>query len=126
MKSQGRNILEGTDVVTTLENDSRYYYYALSANNESTQTSAGFYWTNSTGSAFLNEAHRAYIKLGKDTPTTNAKESGFPFEKNDITTMNRSVTSNNSQGICFNVMGQRVNRNAKGIVVTNGKKYINK
>lgn len=126
LKSQGRNILDGTDVETALENDSKYYYYALSINKESNRTSAGFYWMNSTGSAFTNGAHKAYIKLAKNTPTNNAKESGFPFEIDDITAINNPVTNNNSHGISFNIMGQRVNKNAKGIVITNGKKYINK
>ena len=33
---------------------------------------------------------------------------------------------NNADAPAYNIAGQRVNKNAKGIVIINGKKYINK
>jgi len=44
----------------------------------------------------------------------------------DATAINAVETVDAENGVAYNVAGQRVNSNAKGIVIMNGKKYINK
>ena len=57
------NQLLGTDTETLLTADANAYFYALSldSNNEN----VGFYWMNATGEAFINGAHKAYLKVAK-------------------------------------------------------------
>jgi len=64
--------------------------------------------------------YRAYFKL---TTTSGAKahdEEYIPcfVSADEITEFN---TGDNK---CYNIMGQKVNENAKGIIIVNGKKYL--
>lgn len=63
------NDLLGTDVETNLAvadaDADDYYYYGLSLNSSSAVNSVGFYWMNETGAAFVNGAHKAYLRVAK-------------------------------------------------------------
>ena len=61
------NQLLGTDAVTTLSADASAYFYGLSLNSANDTDSVGLYWMNATGEAFINGAHKAYLKVAKSS-----------------------------------------------------------
>lgn len=110
------NVLRGTDhPVKTTSGD---IYYAFTDGDQG----YGFYWMNPTGAAFKNGAHKAYLPyknaagvkgfVGFDTTTSINDEPHFD------TTIDESPI--------YNLSGQRVDKDYKGIVIINGKKYLRK
>lgn len=93
-------------------------FYALSLNAEGEASSVGFYWVEDNGAAFGITAGKAYLALPADAPA-----KFFVF--NEETGIN-NVEANVNDNRMFNLAGQRVNANQKGIVIMNGKKFINK
>lgn len=80
-----KNILEGTDEETEIENDNDYYYYMLSLDAGSSEGSVGFYWGAEGGAAFTNKAHKAYFKLSKtevdDAEESSSSAGAFPMSE---------------------------------------------
>lgn len=110
------NVLRGTDhPVKTTRGD---IYYAFTDGDQG----YGFYWMNPTGAAFKNGAHKAYLPyknaagakgfVGFDTTTSINDEPHFD------TTIDESPI--------YNLSGQRVDKDYKGIIIINGKKYLRK
>ena len=110
------NVLRGTDYpVKTTSGD---IYYAFTDGDQG----YGFYWMNPTGAAFKNGAHKAYLPyknaagvkgfVGFDTTTSINDEPHFD------TTIDESPI--------YNLSGQWVDKDYKGIVIINGKKYLRK
>jgi len=118
------NALRGTDEAEELEADADSYFYGFSYGPTGTEYAGklGFYWRADEGAAFKNGAHKAYLKLAKSQ--TSAK--GFPFE--DLSTAIKSVNANrlSADAPIYNLAGQRVSADTKGILIQNGKKFINK
>lgn len=106
-----------------------FYYYGLSLNAAEETNSIGFYWMNETGAPFNSGAHKAYLCF----PDFNSASGGaggfapsrFLFKQGEATAI-KTVNTTVNRGMMFNLAGQRVNNNAKGIVVVNGKKVLNK
>lgn len=122
-KSDGMNALEGTDVATDIPEDNAYYFYGLSLNASSDPASVGFYWMNATGAAFTNGAHKAYLKLDKNTPAGSQAVNGFPF--NGTTTGIEQIEAGaDAKNAIYDLSGRRVNKAAKGIYILNGKKVL--
>lgn len=133
----GANFLAGTDTEMTTpvpvwaedydyEAD-EFYYYALTLNEANDPESVGFYWMNETGSAFTNKAHKAYLAIPKEMFETNEVKKAFLFNDDAATAIkNVNTSANSAVNATFNLAGQRVNKNAKGIVIINGKKVLKK
>lgn len=123
LKSSGMNDLEGTDVATAITDDVAYYFYGLSLNASSDPASVGFYWMNPTGAAFTNGAHKAYLKLDKNTFVGSQAVNGFPF--NGTTTGIEQIEAGaDAKNAIYDLSGRRVNKAAKGIYILNGKKVL--
>lgn len=121
-KSYGMNELEGTDVETAIPDDDAYFY-GLSLNASHDPASVGFYWMNATGAAFTNGAHKAYLKLAKNTPAGSQAVNGFPF--NGTTTGIEQIEAGaDAKNTIYDLSGRRVNKAAKGIYILNGKKVL--
>lgn len=122
-KDLGENVLEGTDVATDIPEDNDYYFYGLSLNANSDPASVGFYWMNATGAAFTNGAHKAYLKLAKNTSAGSQAVNGFPF--NGTTTGIEQIEAGaDAKNVIYDLSGRRVNKAAKGIYILNGKKVL--
>lgn len=67
-------------------------------------------------------ANKAYLPASK---VAGAKTLKLVVDDNEATGIN-SATTVKATGVAFNLAGQRVAPNAKGIVIVNGKKIINK
>lgn len=129
MADYGMNFLAGTDedALTTNVYGVDCYYYALTLNEENEPESVGFYWMNDTGSAFTNKAHKAYLAIPKEMFDTDDVKKAFRFIDDDATAIkNVNTSADSAVNATFNLAGQRVNKNAKGIVIINGKKVLKK
>ena len=123
LKSAGMNDLEGTDVATDITDDDAYYFYGLSLNASHDPASVGFYWMNPTGAAFTNGAHKAYLKLDKNTFVGSQAVNGFPFN-GSTTGIEQIEAGADAKNAIYDLSGRRVNKAAKGIYILNGKKVL--
>lgn len=114
------NWLKGSDEEATTEGGERYYMLSLDAN--STAGSVGFYWGAPNGRAFTNGAHKAYLCV---KPGVAGAKTCYRFDGQttaiDGTRADKPTTAD---GAVYNLAGQRVDRSYKGVVIKNGKKYI--
>ena len=98
-------------------------YYRLTMHNG---TDLGFYYGAAEGAAFKPGANKAYLPVSG----TGAKLNGFAIGGNEETTAIESLNVErgtlNVDTPIYNLAGQRVGKEYKGIVVVNGKKYVNK
>lgn len=124
------NYLCGKDVEGTTTPPSGWQmipctYYALSLNSSNDPNSVGFYFMEAGGAAFTTAAHKAYLWLPFNVYEPTLAPSRFLFNEGEATAI-KTVNTTANRGMMFNLAGQRVNNNAKGIVVVNGKKVLNK
>ena len=100
-------------------------YYALTLNADSDPNSVGFYWMNETGAPFVNKAHKAYLAIPQVNPGIGAYAKKAYLFKGDATAIkNANASANSTAAPMFNVAGQRVSKDVKGIVIKNGKKML--
>ena len=97
-------------------------YYRLTMHNT---TDLGFYYGAENGGAFALAANKAYLAV----PVESAKE-GFSFISDEEETDGIRSIENGKLRIensdYYNLAGQRVGKDYKGIVIVNGKKMLNK
>ena len=112
------NALRGSDTKTTTSGGEVYYVFGKGSNG------VGFYWKKANGEAFTTEAHRAYL-VYTPSKTTNAKSFlGFDvaLEIQGPTVIEKTTFD----GPIYNLAGQKVDKDYKGIIIVNGKKYLNR
>ena len=112
------NALRGSDIKTKTSGGEVYYVFGKGSNG------AGFYWKEANGKAFTTEAHKAYL-VYTPSKTTNAKSFlGFDvaLEIQGPTVIEKTTFD----GPIYNLAGQRVDKDYKGIIIVNGKKYLNR
>lgn len=112
------NALRGEDFKTTTSGGEVYYVFGKGSNG------VGFYWKEANGKAFTTEAHKAYL-VYTPSKTTNAKSFlGFDVALEiQGPTVRENITFD---GPIYNLAGQRVDKDYKGIIIVNGKKYLNR
>ena len=112
------NALCGSDSTTITSGGEVYYVFGKGSNG------VGFYWKEANGKAFTTEAHKAYL-VYTPSKTTNAKSFlGF-----DVALEIQGPTVREKRtfdGPIYNLAGQRVDKDYKGIIIVNGKKYLNR
>ena len=113
------NLLKGSDVEEETTGGSKYY--ALATNADGDADSVGFYWQAANGGAFTNGAHKAYLAL----PAGTEAKSAYLFSE-DISTGINGVNKSNNADVRYNMQGQRVGNAYKGVVIKNGKKFLQK
>lgn len=112
------NALRGEDKKTTTSGGEVYYVFGKGSNG------VGFYWKEANGKAFTTEAHKAYL-VYTPSKTTNAKSFlGFDVALEIQGPTVREKTT--FDGPIYNLAGQRVDKDYKGIIIVNGKKYLNR
>lgn len=102
----------------TMEGD--FKFYKLAYNDYSAKTGLGFYYGADEGAAFTCKAGTAYLAV----PAPDAAK-GYAFD-GTTTAISNVATQNTANSVAYNLAGQRVNANQKGIVIVNGMKRINK
>ena len=119
------SLLKGTDASTTID-ESGYKYYKLAMNDA--LTSVGFYFAVDGGTSITNGAHKAYLRVS----TTASKEyfvlggEGVEEPQNETDGINAVDIAIANGATIYNLAGQKVGANYKGIVVINGKKVVRK
>ena len=112
------NALRGSDSTTITSGGEVYYVFGKGSNG------VGFYWKEANGKAFTTEAHKAYL-VYTPSKTTNAKSFlGFDVALEIQGPMVREKIT--FDGPIYNLAGQRVDKDYKGIIIVNGKKYLNR
>ena len=112
------NALCGSDSTTITSGGEVYYVFGKGSNG------VGFYWKEANGKAFTTEAHKAYL-VYTPSKTTNVKSFlGFDVALEIQGPMVREKTT--FDGPIYNLAGQRVDKDYKGIIIVNGKKYLNR
>ena len=77
------------------------------------------------GAAFTNKAHEAYLALPKEMFEPGNTKSAYLFNGETVTAIkNANSSADSAVAPMFNLAGQRVNKNAKGILIKNGKKFM--
>lgn len=112
------NALCGSDSTTITSGGEVYYVFGKGSNG------VGFYWKEANGKAFTTEAHKAYL-VYTPSKTTNAKSFlGFDvaLEIQGPTVKEKTIFD----GPIYNLAGQKVDKDYKGIIIVNGKKYLNR
>ena len=112
------NALRGSDTKTKTSGGEVYYVFGKGSNG------VGFYWKEANGKAFTTEAHKAYL-VYTPSKTTNAKSFlGFDVALEIQGPTVREKTT--FDGPIYNLAGQKVDKDYKGIIIVNGKKYLNR
>lgn len=108
------------------------YFYKL-AYGSNTKENLGFYWGAENGGAFTPAAGTAYLAITYHVEETETEEEGevapptLRFKANAVeTAIDTPKASVVGRSEAYNLNGQRVKANAKGIVIVNGRKIINK
>ncbi len=86
-------------------------------------------WALSKNDGKLHPVTSGTIATGKAyfvSTISTAEARGLVFVDDENTTSINSASAVKANGVAFNLAGQRVAPNAKGIVIVNGKKFINK
>ena len=99
--------------------DAKCEYYRLTMHNG---TQIGYWWGAENGAAFALAANKAYLAV----PESLAKNLGFGFGQDADATEIVLNALGHQAAPRYNMQGQRVADGYKGIVIVNGKKYMNK
>ncbi len=111
------NALHGFDEASTTTGDGKFYMLSAKSGK------VGFYWGAADGGAFTSGAHKAYLVV----PEAKAKTSYvFGEETTDGINSVMSEEGRVKNTPVYNLAGQRVNKAYKGVVIVNGKKFIQK
>lgn len=98
-----------------------YKFYKLAYGDWENKSGLGFYWGEEDGAAFEAKTGGAYLAV--PASAIQAAVRGFAFNGGEATAI-KTVNTTSKNTVHYNLAGQRVNANAKGIIVTNGKKHL--
>ena len=98
-----------------------YYFYKLAYDDYTAKKGLGFYWGADNGTVFTAKTNGAYLAV----PKTASAKSAFRFDgtTTGVNTISAKTTTND---VIYNIQGQRVGANYKGLVIVNGKKMMRK
>ncbi len=112
------NALRGSDFKTMTTGGDVYYMFGKGSNG------VGFYWKEPNGKPFTTEAHKAYLVYSPSTASHAKSFLGFDVALGIQTSVVKEKKTVNSP--IYNLAGQQVDKDYKGIVIVNGKKYLNR
>ena len=113
-----KNVLKGTDDNSQTTGGTIYYGFSNG------KKGVGFYWRKADGGAFENGAHKAYIAY---TPSSTAQAKSYlVFDTATGVRLTAFQESQMEDEPTYNLAGQRVGKDYKGIVIIRGKKYLRK
>mgnify|MGYP000006057787 CR=1 FL=1 len=113
-----KNVLKGTDDNSQTTGGTIYYGFSNG------KRGVGFYWRKADGGAFENGAHKAYIAY---TPSSTAQAKSYlVFDTATGVHLTAFQESQMEDEPTYNLAGQRVGKDYKGIIIIRGKKYLRK
>ena len=127
MENTRPNDLIGTVEAGTFGNDGAKYYVLSWKDKNKNVDEVGFYWLQGSGGAYAKvKAHQAYMRIDEGAAPSGVNGFSFTFdEATGITTID-SDSSLDVSAPMYNLAGQRVSKDYKGVVIQDGKKTIKK
>ena len=127
MENTRPNDLIGTEEAGTFGNDGAKYYVLSWKDKNKNVDEVGFYWLQGSGGAYAKvKAHQAYMRIDEGAAPSGVNGFSFTFdEATGITTID-SDSSLDVSAPMYNLAGQRVSKDYKGVVIQDGKKTIKK
>ena len=122
---EGQNDLVGVEV-DTKDEEAGYKYYVLSWKNKNKlPEEVGFYWQSGSKGMWASvKAHQAYLKVAEGVAPTDANGFSFTFdETTGIATVDSDSTLDMNTPM-YNLAGQRVGKDYRGVVIQNGMKKV--
>lgn len=118
------NLLHGADAVDaegkTYVKGTNVKYYILSHSTDAAKK-LGFYWAAADGAAISYQEPYAFLAID----AAGSAPIMLSIDGDDDTTAINGITNDTiTDNTMYNLAGQRVNANAKGIIIINGKKVI--
>lgn len=113
------NLLRGVTEAQTVEAEAGESLYKLSF--DKTRSRIAFYWDAEGGQSLEASANRAYLAIPAATAASAARVINF---EDAIVTSLHDIMTGDTDGIIYNLQGQRVAPAAKGIYIKDGKKYL--
>lgn len=114
------NQLKGSDTkAKTIGNDGDNFYLLANKDDEG----VGFYWGESSGAAFLNGEHKAYLAIPSTDIEGSAAKPCYVFT-DDATTAIGKINEECSKPLYYTIDGKRCPQGFKGLVIANGRKTI--
>lgn len=111
------NQLRGSDDISTVKGAEAYYILSISKDNPQPNT-IGFYRVSSEG--FHNGAHKAYLAI----PTSAGfSKSSFVFDDIVVNGISQVELPSEHQRM-YNLQGQQVGKDYRGIVIISGHKFL--
>ena len=123
----GENDLIGSEEGGKFGNDGAKYYVLSWKDKNKNVDEVGFYFqSGSKGKYAKVKAHQAYLRV----PSSQANDAGYTFTFDEGTTGIAAVETDSSvldpNQPMYNLAGQRVGKDYRGVVIQNGKKVIKK
>ncbi|MBR4650644.1 MAG: hypothetical protein IKO82_02715 [Prevotella sp.] len=126
------NLLRGNNLQTvtssvngvSTDGDTDYMYYKLAygKSNSSNSNTVGWYWGAANGGAFQIQGGKAWLAIPKSS--LNSKSSMFLIDEATEVDMVNSNEMNGKEERVYNLSGQKVGDNYRGIIIRNGKKIL--
>ena len=114
----GENLLLGSDEIIEFEEEG-YKFYMLSTN---TAGKVGFYLYEEGGERIVNGAHKAFLRVKKESDGSNAD---FYLLFNEADGIDNAAIDTENGNEVYTISGVRVNGQLKkGVYIMNGKKVI--
>ena len=118
LKASGGAGIEAAAMAAASAEGTKFYRLTMHGGTE-----LGFYYGAADGAAFALAANKAYLAV----PAASATKEGFSFISGEEETDGiKAVSTTVENGVRYNLAGQKVGADYKGIIVVNGKKYLNK
>ena len=115
LKASGNSI--NAETMATVNSNCKFYRLTMHKGE-----TIGYFWGAAEGAAFNLAANKAYLAVPIDVA---ANIQGFTFESGDTDGIKGVETGNNVDSKVYNLQGQRVAQpTAKGVYITNGRKFI--
>ena len=116
----GTNLLHGSDEGTTTTGDGLHYKLSYGPSNTSSLKNVfGWYWGADDGAPFQIEGHKAWLVI----PKSSAATRGFAIDGN-ATGIDSLPSEEPENAVYYDLQGRRIDKPAKGVYISRGKKVI--
>lgn len=117
------NMTEDRKDASDIAPGSKYYFLSYGDEGTDYKNKLGFYYYNENGASFEIPVGKVFLAL----PSNVSGSAKAAYLLTDDTTAISSIENTSvKNNVAYNLAGQRVETNAKGIVIINGRKYLNK
>jgi len=120
------SILRGTDnkeSTATDGDEGQYRYYALGNGSHG----LGFYYVNNSGAPFMNNPHKAYLRIATTVATSNIRfvlPNEIPTSVEERRVFETQVDNNAIDEPCYDILGRKTAMSHRGYIIKDGIKVL--